>query len=132
MEPVPPSDLHGVVDRHRGGQRRHLDVHGGLRLADDGPQSGPPDRVAGPGRREPAGLRVCAAGGRARRAGAPGGLPVFVFALPAGALADIIDRRRFLIGVEVATTTVSAMFAALVVLDLVTPINLLVFTFLIG
>jgi MFS family permease len=59
-------------------------------------------------------------------------LPVFVFALPAGALADIIDRRRFLIGVEVATTAVSAMFATLVVLDLVTPINLLVFTFLIG
>src|SRR5258705_6369647 len=59
-------------------------------------------------------------------------LPVFVFALPAGALADIIDRRRFLIGVEVATTAVSAMFAPLVVLDPVTPVNLLVFTFLIG
>jgi MFS family permease len=59
-------------------------------------------------------------------------LPVFMFALPAGALADIIDRRRFLIGVEVATTAVSAVFAALVVLDLVTPINLLIFTFLIG
>jgi MFS family permease len=59
-------------------------------------------------------------------------LPVFVFALPAGALADIIDRRRFLIVIEVATTAVSAIFAALVGLDLVTPINLLVFTFLIG
>jgi MFS family permease len=59
-------------------------------------------------------------------------LPVFVFALPAGALADIIDRRRFLIVIEVATTAISAIFAALVGLDLVTPINLLVFTFLIG
>jgi len=59
-------------------------------------------------------------------------LPVFVFALPAGALADIVDRRRFLIAVEVATTVVGAIFAALVGLDLVTPINLLIFTFLIG
>src|ERR1700686_3202194 len=46
-------------------------------------------------------------------------LPVFVFALPAGALADIIDRRRFLIGVETAITAVFAIFAALIVLDLV-------------
>ncbi len=59
-------------------------------------------------------------------------LPVFLFALPAGALADIVDRRRFLMVAESATTAVSAIFAALVWLGLVTPVNLLVFTFLIG
>ncbi|TMH28313.1 MAG: hypothetical protein E6H66_21965 [Betaproteobacteria bacterium] len=31
-----------------------------------------------------------------------------LFALPAGALADIIDKRRFLVAVEIATTVVSA------------------------
>jgi MFS family permease len=50
-------------------------------------------------------------------------LPVFLLALPAGALADVVDRRRFLIVIEVATTIVSALFAALVGLDLVTPLS---------
>ena len=59
-------------------------------------------------------------------------LPMFLFALPAGALADIIDKRRFLIAVEVATTAVSTIYAATVALGLVTPGNLLLFTFLIG
>jgi len=56
-------------------------------------------------------------------------LPMFLFALP---LADIVDRRRFLIWVEVATSVVSAVFAAIVSLGLATPSNLLLFTFLIG
>jgi MFS family permease len=59
-------------------------------------------------------------------------LPMFLFALPAGALADIIDKRRFLIVLEVATTVVSAIIAALVWLNLVTPGALLLFTFLLG
>jgi MFS family permease len=59
-------------------------------------------------------------------------LPMFLFALPAGALADIVDRRRFLMVAEGAYTMVSAVFAALVSLNMVTPANLLVFTFLIG
>jgi predicted MFS family arabinose efflux permease len=59
-------------------------------------------------------------------------LPIFLIAIPAGALADIIDRRRFLIGGEIANTVVAAVFASLVMLDLVTPGVLLVFTFLIG
>jgi len=33
-------------------------------------------------------------------------LPIFLFALPAGALADIVDRRNFLIVTEVLYTTV--------------------------
>jgi MFS family permease len=59
-------------------------------------------------------------------------LPIFLFALPAGALTDIVDKRRFLIIAEIATTVLAAIFAAIVALDLVTPINLLVFAFLIG
>jgi len=59
-------------------------------------------------------------------------LPIFLFAIPAGALADIIDKRKFLIAAEVLTTAVSAVFAAIVALQLTTPINLLLFTFLIG
>jgi predicted MFS family arabinose efflux permease/quinol monooxygenase YgiN len=59
-------------------------------------------------------------------------LPMFLFALPAGALADIVDRRRFLIAIEGATTVISAIIAALVWLNLVTPGTLLLFTFLLG
>jgi len=59
-------------------------------------------------------------------------LPMFLFALPAGALADIVDKRKFLIAVEIAVTIISAIFAAIVWLGLATPFNLLLFTFLIG
>ena len=59
-------------------------------------------------------------------------LPIFLIAIPAGALADIVDRRKFLIFAESATTVASAIFAMMVTLDLATPTNLLVFTFLIG
>src|SRR5271169_3089503 len=48
-------------------------------------------------------------------------LPMFLFAIPAGALADIVDQRRFLIVGESAITLISAAFAALVWLHLVTP-----------
>jgi Transmembrane secretion effector len=60
------------------------------------------------------------------------GLPIFVIALPAGALADIVDRRRFLIVGESAYTAIAAIFAVLVTFHLVTPATLLIFTFLIG
>jgi MFS family permease len=53
-------------------------------------------------------------------------LPMFLFALPAGALADIIDKRKLLIIAE------AAIFAGIVWLDVTTPGNLLLFTFLIG
>src|SRR2546430_15896566 len=59
-------------------------------------------------------------------------LPMFLFALPAGALADIIDRRKFLIVAEIAVTVGSAIYAAIVSLGLATAGNLLLFTFLIG
>ena len=59
-------------------------------------------------------------------------LPMFLFALPAGALADIVDRRKFLIVAEVLYTTVAAIFAAIVWSGAATPSNLLLFTFLMG
>jgi MFS family permease len=40
-------------------------------------------------------------------------LPIFLFAIPAGALADMLDKRRFLIFAESATTALSAIIAAL-------------------
>src|SRR6516165_8758976 len=59
-------------------------------------------------------------------------LPICLFAIPAGALADIFDKRKFLIVVESITTAVSAIYAVIVGLGWATPGNLLVFTFLIG
>jgi predicted MFS family arabinose efflux permease/quinol monooxygenase YgiN len=59
-------------------------------------------------------------------------LPMFLFAVPAGALADIIDKRRLLIAIEGAMTLSSSIMAGLVWLDLVTPVNLLLFTSLLG
>ena len=58
--------------------------------------------------------------------------PMFLLALPAGALADILPRRRFLLVFESAITIVSAIFAAMISFHLVTAGNLLLFTFLIG
>ena len=59
-------------------------------------------------------------------------LPLFLFALVAGALADIVDRRRYLLVAESLITAVSAIFAALVWLGFITPGILLLFAFLIG
>ena len=57
-------------------------------------------------------------------------LPLFLFAIPAGALIDVVDRRRFLIYGESTITVVSAAFAALVWLHLITPSSLLIFSFI--
>jgi MFS family permease len=59
-------------------------------------------------------------------------LPMFLFTLPAGALSDIIDTRRFLIVIEVAIVIVSAIFAAMVSFALVTPVSLLLTTALLS
>lgn len=56
-------------------------------------------------------------------------LPLFLFAIPAGALSDIVDKRRFLLAVECLFTAASIVFAAAV--WLATPWTLLLFTFLI-
>jgi predicted MFS family arabinose efflux permease len=59
-------------------------------------------------------------------------LPMFLFAIPAGALADIVNQRRFLIFGESSITVVSIAFAALVWLHLVTPTSLLLFSFVVS
>jgi MFS family permease len=59
-------------------------------------------------------------------------LPLFLFALPAGALADMVDRRRLILTLEILTTVFSALFAVLVMLHLAGPVVLLVFVFLIA
>jgi predicted MFS family arabinose efflux permease len=58
-------------------------------------------------------------------------LPMFLFAIPAGALADIVNQRRFLIVGESSITVVSAVFAALVWLHQITPTSLLLFSFVV-
>lgn len=58
--------------------------------------------------------------------------PIFLFALFAGALADRVDRRRFLIAVNCIVAIVATAMAALTALDLMTPSLLLGFTFAIG
>ena len=59
-------------------------------------------------------------------------LPIFLFALLAGAIADIVDRRKLLIWVNLAMGVAALLMAALVHLDMVTPWVLLLFTFLFG
>jgi predicted MFS family arabinose efflux permease len=59
-------------------------------------------------------------------------LPMFLFTLPAGALADIIDPRRLLILVEIVVTIFAGIFAAAVSLQMATPTALLLTAFLLG
>jgi len=55
-------------------------------------------------------------------------LPMFVLALPAGALADLVDQRRLLISAELAIMASSTVFAILVSTHLITPTTLLLMT----
>src|SRR5262249_58636909 len=57
-------------------------------------------------------------------------LPMFLLAIPAGALADIVDLRKLLVGTEIGIAVISAAFALIVSLDIATPGNLLLFAFL--
>lgn len=59
-------------------------------------------------------------------------LPVFLLALPAGALADMLNKRRLILTLEILTTVFTAVFALLVSLKLITPTVLLLFVLLIG
>jgi MFS family permease len=56
-------------------------------------------------------------------------LPFFLLALPAGALADIFDRRRLLIFAQVWMLCVSVALGITTVFGLTTPLILLFFTF---
>ncbi len=59
-------------------------------------------------------------------------LPMFLFTLPAGAIADIVDPRRMIIAVSYAIAALMAVFAAVVSLDFATPLLLLVTTFVLS
>ena len=63
---------------------------------------------------------------------AAGMLPIFLLAIPAGVLSDILDRRRFLIVVQLALAVVSTTLAVLASFDAITVSNLILLTFLGG
>ncbi len=59
-------------------------------------------------------------------------LPVMFWSLPAGVLADVLDRRRLLIGVQSAMTVLAALLTLLTATGRTTPSVLIAFTFLLG
>jgi MFS family permease len=59
-------------------------------------------------------------------------LPVFLLAIPAGALADVVDRRRLLLFALVWLAVATALLTGLAFAGLVTPGALLALTFAIG
>jgi MFS family permease len=59
-------------------------------------------------------------------------MPVFLLALPGGALADIVDRRVFLLGTQIWTILAATLLALLTLFHLMTATGLLVLTFAIG
>jgi len=59
-------------------------------------------------------------------------LPVFLVILPAGALADMVDRRRFLLATQGWMVVAAALLGILTLRHEVTPWMLLLFTFVLG
>jgi MFS family permease len=59
-------------------------------------------------------------------------VPVFLVILPAGALADMVDRRRFLLITQGWMVLASGLLGLFTLLGYVTPWMLLLFTFLLG
>jgi len=59
-------------------------------------------------------------------------LPMFLLAIPAGALSDIVDRRKFLLAGELFIMASSVVFAVLVSRHLITPSSLLLMTFIVS
>src|ERR1700745_2431235 len=59
-------------------------------------------------------------------------LPVFLVILPAGALADMVDRRRFLLVTQAWMVLAAGILGVLTLLHAVGPWTLLGFTFLLG
>jgi MFS family permease len=59
-------------------------------------------------------------------------LPMVFLALPAGALADIVDRRRYLLVLQFGMLVSAALLAVVVFLGLASPWALLLFTFALG
>jgi predicted MFS family arabinose efflux permease len=59
-------------------------------------------------------------------------LPVLLFALPAGAVGDLVDRRRLLIWTELFMALTTVVLALLAIAGLITPWALLAALFLVG
>lgn len=59
-------------------------------------------------------------------------LPMFILALPAGALADILDRRRMLLGAQLLSLLAAATLAGLTWAGMTAPEVLLAVTFVLG
>lgn len=59
-------------------------------------------------------------------------LPIFLLSLPAGALADIVDRRRLMIAIQIGLAVVTAGLAVTTMLGAMTPAILVGFTLLSG
>ena len=59
-------------------------------------------------------------------------LPICLLAIPAGALSDIVDRRKFLLAGELFIMGSSVVFAVLVSRHLITPASLLLMTFIVS
>ena len=56
-------------------------------------------------------------------------LPFFIFALPAGAIGDIVDRRKLILFTEVWMATIAIILTALTFSGLMSPLLLLILTF---
>lgn len=59
-------------------------------------------------------------------------LPVFLVTLPAGALADMVDRRRLLLITQSWMAVAAALLGLVTLLEHITPWTLLLFTFVLG
>lgn len=59
-------------------------------------------------------------------------LSMFLLALPAGALADLVDRRRLLLVTQSWMALAALTLGLLTLFDLITPLALLAFTFVLG
>src|SRR5499425_3653285 len=56
-------------------------------------------------------------------------LPFFIFALPAGAIGDIVDRRRLILFTETWMVGVALVLAVLTITGHISPLSLLILTF---
>src|SRR3712207_4838594 len=61
-----------------------------------------------------------------------GSLPLFLAGLPAGALADVVDRRKLVLITQVWMLAVAAVLAGLAAAGWMSPWTLLLLTFLLG
>lgn len=59
-------------------------------------------------------------------------LPIFLFVLIAGAIADIVNKRKMMICVQLLMVFIASGFAFIVYIDKITPMLLLAFVFILG